>query len=98
MKPTKQIVYLPVNVEDDATFLITKEISNYLQANSSIDFYKDGKCIAHEDAKCTKHKDVWKCIYPSIGCNDNNQINNNQINTFGLHTKFTKIRCKFSDG
>lgn len=45
MKPTKQPVYLPVKVEDDATFLITKEISNYLQTNSSIDFYKDGKCI-----------------------------------------------------
>ena len=45
MKPTKQTVYLPIKVEDDATFLITKEISNYLQGNSSIDFYKDGKCV-----------------------------------------------------
>lgn len=41
----KRTVYLPVKVEDDTTFLITKEISNYLQGNSSIDFYKDGKCI-----------------------------------------------------
>lgn len=45
MEINKQIVYLPVKVEDDATFLITKEISDYLQANSSIDFYKDGKYI-----------------------------------------------------
>jgi len=40
----KQTVYLPVKIEDDSTFLITKEISNYLQCNSSIDFHKNGKC------------------------------------------------------
>ena len=39
--------------------------------------YKDGKCIAHEDAKCIKHNEVWKCIYPSIGCNNQTELNNN---------------------
>lgn len=41
----KQTVYLPVKVENDCSFLITKEISDYLWGNCSIDFYKDGKCI-----------------------------------------------------
>lgn len=44
MKPHLKTVYLPVKVEDDATFLITKEVNDYLQCNSSIDFY-NGKRI-----------------------------------------------------
>ncbi len=41
----KQTVYLPIKVEDDATFLITKEISNYLNYNCSINFYEDGRRV-----------------------------------------------------
>ena len=42
--------------------------------------YNNGICIAHEDAECIKHNNVWKCIYPSVGCNDNQNelIDNNQ--------------------
>ena len=45
MKPTKQTVYLPVKVENDATFLITKEMRDYLNSSSSINFYKNGECV-----------------------------------------------------
>ena len=43
--------------------------------------YNNGVCIAHEDAECTKHNNVWKCIYPSVGCDNQNElVNNNLVN------------------
>lgn len=41
----QQTVYLPVKVENDTALLITKEISDYLNGSSSIDFFKNGKCV-----------------------------------------------------
>lgn len=45
MKPKQQLIYLPIKIEDDFTFLITEDIKNYLNSNCHIEFYKDGKCI-----------------------------------------------------
>lgn len=45
MKPKQQLIYLPVAIKDDFTFIITEDIKNYLNGNCRIEFYKDGKCI-----------------------------------------------------
>lgn len=45
MKPKQQLIYLPVAIKDDFTFIITEDIKNYLNGNCHVEFYKDGKCI-----------------------------------------------------
>lgn len=45
------------------------DTTEYDCTESSIN-YNNGKCIVRENGKCIFDKDnIWKCIYPSIGCN-----------------------------